>query len=188
MTTAGLPRGTGPGRLVLVVGPSGSGKDTLIRRARAVLASDPAYVFPRRVVTRPPSEAEDNLPADEARFRDMEAAGAFAVTWEAHGLSYGLPKTIDPCLAEGRCVVCNVSRTVVEPLRSRYASVKVIEVTAPLAVLASRLSARGRPEDGDPARRLARSNGMADSRADVSIVNAGDLDSAVLAFVAALSS
>jgi len=41
----------GPGRLVVVAGPSGAGKDTLLRFARNHLGGDPNIVFPHRVVT-----------------------------------------------------------------------------------------------------------------------------------------
>jgi len=39
--------------LVLVVGPSGAGKDTVIEGARAALGDDTRFRFVRRVVTRP---------------------------------------------------------------------------------------------------------------------------------------
>jgi ribose 1,5-bisphosphokinase len=73
------------GCLVLVVGPSGAGKDTLIRLARTALAGDARYVFPRRLVTRPPSADEDNAEIDEAAFAEGQAAGRFTLSWRAHG-------------------------------------------------------------------------------------------------------
>lgn len=174
------------GRLVLVVGPSGSGKDTLIRAARGHLAPDEPFAFPRRVVTRPPSEAEDNREADPATFAAMDARGAFTATWEAHGLRYGIPATIEADLAAGRSVVCNVSRTAIAELRARFPRVLVIAITASPAILAARLAARGRSTDGDAGTRLARSAQLRSEFADVTIVNDGPLPDACRQFLEAL--
>jgi ribose 1,5-bisphosphokinase PhnN len=57
----------GPGKLVLVVGPSGAGKDTLLSLARAACADDPTIVFVQRLVTREDSSAEDNEPDHRRR-------------------------------------------------------------------------------------------------------------------------
>lgn len=158
------------GCLVLVVGPSGAGKDTLIRLARAELAGEPRYVFPRRLVTRPPSGDEDNDEIDEAAFARGCADGAFTLSWRAHGLGYAIPARAAELAATGHVVVCNVSRRIVEEARGKGLRVSVVEITAPPEILASRIAARGRPEDGDLAARLARE---ARVRADLTILNTG---------------
>jgi ribose 1,5-bisphosphokinase len=165
----------GPGRLVLVVGPSGAGKDTLIAHARAACREDPGVVFPRRIVTRPPSPAEDNEFMAEGAFERAAAKGAFAFSWRAHGHGYGIPLAIDFDIETGRTVVCNVSRTAVAAVRGRYANVVTVLVIAPPEVLARRLAARERASDGSIAERLRRI-GVEDGnlRADVIINNVGE--------------
>ncbi len=146
----------GPGRLVVVIGPSGAGKDTLIAEARARLAGDPAVVFPLRLVTRTASAAEDHLTISDGDFAPAVGRGDFAFWWEAHGLKYALAAAIDDDIRAGRTVVCNVSRGIVAALRRRYARLVVVLVTAPAEVLAARLAGRDRASDGDLAQRLAR--------------------------------
>lgn len=177
-----------PGRLVLVVGPSGAGKDTLIDSARTVLAQDPRFVFPRRVVTRPASEAEDNVVADDAGFRAVAERGGFALSWEAHGHLYGIPAGIVADLAAGHTVVVNVSRTVIGEARRRWPDVTVVEVTAPAEVLARRIAERARPSDGAGPDRLARRFEPGErASADATIDNGGELDTAIAAFVATIT-
>lgn len=168
------PDQIGPGRLVLVVGPSGAGKDTLIGGARAACADDPTVVFPQRVITRPTSPSEDNAMACEQSFNRSVAAGAFALWWDAHGHRYGIPSSIDDDIRGGRTVVCNTSRTIIGFARRRYLAATVVLVTAPAAVLEARLTHRNRPSDGSVANRLARSSMVAPSTdADVVIRNVG---------------
>lgn len=166
----------GPGRLVLVVGPSGAGKDTLLRLAQAACVEDQDIVFPRRVVTRESSAAEDNIAMSFEEFRRALEHGDFAVHWEAHGHSYALLLEINDDIRAGRAVVVNVSRTVIAALRKTYANVVVVAITAPPEVLAQRLAARARVSDGNIADRLARSVDDATAQADVTILNAGSAD------------
>jgi ribose 1,5-bisphosphokinase len=163
----------GPGRLVLVVGPSGAGKDTLILAARENLQGDANVLFPRRVVTRPVSPFEDHDSLSEADFARALLAGAFALSWEAHGLRYGVPAIIDAEIVAGRTVVANVSRTILAVARARYANVTVTLITAPSEILASRLATRARATDGAIAHRLARMPDDGDVTADVVIDNSG---------------
>jgi ribose 1,5-bisphosphokinase len=163
----------GPGRLVLVVGPSGAGKDTLIGLARADCADDGNIVFPQRVVTREASRFEDNEQVSLEAFRQARGKGEFAVHWEAHGHCYALPGAIDDDIRSGRTVVANVSRTVVDPMRRAYADVVVVSITAPPDVLVERLAARARGSDGQIANRL---NRAVDAAPDVTITNTGDVE------------
>lgn len=171
------------GGFVLVVGPSGAGKDTLIRLARARLAGDARFAFPRRLVTRPASEHEDNVEIAEDDFVRGAETGAFALHWRAHGLGYAIPSEAAQAAGDGRRVVCNVSRRAVAEARRCLPRVRVVSVTASPAVLAERLAARGRSEDGDLAARLARE---APIEADLTIVNEGGREAASERLVAFL--
>ncbi|KQP74663.1 ribose-phosphate pyrophosphokinase [Methylobacterium sp. Leaf111] len=171
------------GGFALVVGPSGAGKDTLLRLARDALGGDPRFVFPRRLITRAPSAHEDNVALTEEAFTEGAAAGAFALHWRAHGLGYAIPGNAVELARAGRLVVCNVSRRIVEEARRTLPQVGVVAITAAPEVLARRLAARARPEDGDLRTRLDRVVPIA---AECTIWNDRDPDSAAAVLVAHL--
>lgn len=172
--------------LLPVVGPSGAGKDTLLVAARAVLAGDARFVFPRRAITRAAEAGgEDHEALGAAAFATRAAAGAFALRWHAHGLDYGIPRAIEGDLAAGRVVVVNLSRTVIGEAARRYPT-RVVVVTAPAALLAERLAARGREDAADIAERLAREVALPEGVERVVVVNDGDVATGVARLVAAL--
>jgi phosphonate metabolism protein PhnN/1,5-bisphosphokinase (PRPP-forming) len=165
--------------ILLVVGPSGAGKDSLLSAAREVFRGDARISFVRRVITRPPDAgAEDHEPATEAEF----AARDFALSWSTHGLRYGIPAE---AIKAAPVVVANVSRGVIAEAASRYA-VSVIEVTAPPDVLAARLAARGRESAGDVASRLSRVVAIPGDVPLTTVMNDGSLAQGVERFVAAI--
>ena len=169
------PAAIGPGRLVLVVGPSGAGKDTLLGLARAACLNEERIVFPRRVVTREASSFEDNEQMSLDAFRLAHSQAEFAIHWEAHGHCYALPRAIDDELRAGRTVVANVSRTVLEAMRRAYVDVVVVSITAPPEILAERLAARARSSDGQIENRLRRAVDSGAAAPDVTISNVGDV-------------
>lgn len=177
-----------PGRLVVVVGPSGVGKDSLLAGARAVLGTDPTIRFPRRVVTRAPDlGGEDYIALDEAAFQAEQARGAFALSWAAHGLLYGIPRSIDDDLRAGIQVVVNVSRAILPDLRRLYANRLIIGITASPSVLRQRLEARGRESPADIVQRLARAAAFDLAGDDVAILsNDGPLEQGVARLVSLL--
>src|SRR5262249_28634356 len=144
------------GNLVLIVGASGAGKDSLIEYARARLQGDGRFAFVRRSVTRHSSIGEQSLFMTPAEFDSAFEAGAFALVGRSHGLGYGIPEGVRGAVAAGRVVVANVSRTVL-PLAAAVARQRtVVEITVRPDVLAARLAARERETKQEIATRLAR--------------------------------
>jgi phosphonate metabolism protein PhnN/1,5-bisphosphokinase (PRPP-forming) len=142
--------------LVGVVGASGAGKDTLMEGARAVLAGEARIRFARRVITRDAEAGgEDHLAVTEAEFARLAAEGGFALSWQAHELSYGIPAAIEAEVAAGCVVVANLSRRVLQEAARRF-PLLVLEITAPVELRAARLAARARESMEDVARRLLR--------------------------------
>src|SRR5262249_43679254 len=155
-------------------------------RARVAFRDNASIVFPRRVITRAAADESHDTMDDDA-FERAARGGAFALTWDAHGLRYGIPASIDADVRAGRTVVCNVSRAIIGEARERYAEVLVVLVTAPPEILAARLAARARGSDGDLSRRLARSENFAALAADRVITNVGAPDAGAAALIAAIA-
>lgn len=137
--------------IAAVVGPSGAGKDTLIAAARAL---DPRLRLVRRTITRPDTAGgEDFEGVAPETFAAMRAAGRFALDWQAHGLCYGIPR--DQLEGPGPAIF-NGSRAALPMAIQRLPGLRVVLITAPVALLAQRLAARGREDAAQIAGRLRR--------------------------------
>ncbi len=180
--------GQSRGTLLAVVGPSGAGKDGLIAFARRELSGDPSVLFVRRVITRAAvasAEDHDHLSPDE--FAVACAAGQFAVHWEAHGLSYGVPAMVRAHLSAGGVAVLNGSRAALTDIRAAFGSVVVVHVTAPPEILARRLAGRGRETEAGISHRLQRATiGLPPQKSWVEIDNSGALEAAAAILLATI--
>jgi ribose 1,5-bisphosphokinase len=132
------------GVFVAIVGPSGAGKDTLIRFAETELGRRDGLIFVRRLVTRTPGDFEDHQSLTEGAFADGLAGNHFAIAWRAHGHGYAVPQSALAAVRQGAVAVCNLSRGAVAEAERVFGSVVTVMVTAPSEVLAARLAARGR--------------------------------------------
>lgn len=181
---------TGYGLLVLVVGPSGVGKDTLLDAARDRLAQDKQFCFPRRCITRPAGTVgEIHIPVRPEDFGQMARQGAFLLSWKAHDLGYGIPRHVLEEVEAGKTVIVNVSRSVIEDACELVGrkNVRVVNIRASAEALRKRLEARSREDALDIERRLARASAyQVDGDYVVHVDNDADLETGILRFIRAL--
>ncbi|ORE98558.1 phosphonate metabolism protein/1,5-bisphosphokinase (PRPP-forming) PhnN [Aurantimonas sp. 22II-16-19i] len=136
-----------PGAFVAVVGPSGAGKDTLIRLAAEHFAGDDSFHFARRFVTRTADpDAEDHAEIDEAEFVRRRDAWDFALCWRAHGLGYGLDVSLLTRISNGQTVIANISRSRIGDAAAVFPRVAVAHVVVDEQLLVDRIVRRGRED------------------------------------------
>ena len=173
------------GRVFLVVGPSGAGKDTLLAGAAA---ADPRLHWARRVITRDSvAGGEPFEGVSEAAFKSRLKANEFALHWQAHGLCYGVPVAEFKPLEDGRDVLINGSRAALSATLAAFPGLRVIQISAPMWILADRLSLRGRESHADIIARLQRATyALPEGVAAIEICNDATLEDGVAKLLHAL--
>jgi ribose 1,5-bisphosphokinase len=187
-TGAAEDRETSPGALVVILGPSGVGKDTLIGLAAKRLVGTGDVSFVRRAITRPAhAQSEDFVAMSDQEFDRALDDGEFCFSWAANGLRYGLPRAMAAHLETGGVAVVNGSRAAFAGMRGAFPNVHVVEITAKPEVIAERLRARGRESDDEIAARIARAAALArDFEPSLVIDNSGAAQTAADTLVAYL--
>lgn len=182
-------RPTAAGTMVVVVGPSGAGKDSVMSYAARHFAREARVQFVRRVITRPADAGGEAHEATDAEgFARRRSEGGFAVSWDAHGLSYGIPAETLAQLENGVTLVANGSRSALPAFVAAYPRLTVVLVTARPDILAERLAARGRETADAIRKRLARAAPEIVVAADTVVIdNSGALEDAGEALVSLLA-
>ena len=171
------------GTLIYLMGPSGSGKDSLIEAAREPLRALNCEVM-RRVITRSAeSVGEDAIGVTPQEFERRQRAGDFSLAWQANGLSYGIPVEMDQLLKAGKHVLVNGSRANLRQALEGYSTLVPVLLTVRDDVLRERLLRRGRETLEQIDARLARNALFKERRSTDMTVhlidNSGDLADAV---------
>ncbi|MFC5740442.1 phosphonate metabolism protein/1,5-bisphosphokinase (PRPP-forming) PhnN [Dyella tabacisoli] len=144
------------GRLYYVMGPSGAGKDSVLGWVREH-GIPHGVLCAHRYITRPAhAGGENHVALSDAEFQSRTHRGLFALTWQAHGLHYGIGREIEHWMGRGADVLVNGSRDAYTLACERFPAMQPVLITANRDVIAARLTARGRETTADIAARLAR--------------------------------
>ena len=171
------------GQLVCVLGPSGAGKDAVMR---GVAAAMPQVHLARRLITRPAhKDSEDYDSVTDTDFAALQQAGHFLFHWQAHGLFYGVPASVLSRVWSGATVLFNGSRAALPAMRQIYPDLRVFVIAVSPDLLAERLHKRGRETASEIAQRLQRQVDFTDETAEI-INNDGALAASVASFVISL--
>jgi len=147
------------GKLIYLIGPSGSGKDTLISLVRQQLGQEADVCFAHRYITRPASAGgENHIALTEEEFLARQRAGLFAMSWASHGCHYGIGIEINQWLAKGLTVVMNGSRGYLTTALQHYPELCPVLIEVAPEVLKERLARRGRETLKDIELRLNRNS------------------------------
>jgi len=189
MASAPSPTGgTGTGFILVVTGPSGAGKGTLLEQ---LLEQRPDCVFSVSATTRPRRsievEGREYLFLSHDEFLAREANGFFLETAEVHGHLYGTPvDPVDAQLRAGKVVVLDVDvQGGASVRRARPDAVSVFVYPPSLDALRERLEARGTDAPEVIAERLNNAPGeLAQMSHYRYVIMNDDLQRAVTALVA----
>lgn len=135
-------------QIVLVVGASGVGKDTLLKEAQNKMS----FNFVKRYITREPDKNEQNYYVEENAFEVLKNSDFFISSWEAHNNKYGISKNQ---IKDGLNII-SISRGAIKDFETNFQNVITIEVTLPKDVLYERLKNRARESEEGIINRLNR--------------------------------
>lgn len=143
-------------KMVWLMGPSGSGKDSLLNALRQ--QEHHQLLVAHRYITRDADAGcENHISLSEKEFAQRRQQGLFALSWQAHQQSYGIGVELDIWLESGFDVVVNGSRQHLSQARDRYGDALVpICLHVSGEVLRKRLEQRGRETPQQIEQRLQR--------------------------------
>ncbi|MGH1440404.1 MAG: hypothetical protein ACRBBR_09860 [Cellvibrionaceae bacterium] len=185
-------------KLFYIVGASGSGKDTLLKKYREHLAEKKLpVVIAHRYITRENSEknqaTENFISLSANEYQLKKSQGLFLLDWEANNSCYAIGIEVAQWFAMGFSVVINGSRAYLPMLKeairashfgrhiSPHNDVVTISINVPETILLERLRLRQRESEAAIELRMKRHrNLMALGNTDNTIDNSGAISASVI--------
>lgn len=164
------------GRLIVLTGPSGVGKGTLMR---ALLERHPELYYSVSATTRPPRKGEIDGKhyyfMSRSKFEQLVAGGEFLEWAEFAGNYYGTPReSVLSQIRAGQSVILEIELEGARQVRASFPSAKSIFILPPsIEELENRIRGRGQDPEEAIHRRLNRAKQeiSAANEFDVQIVN-----------------
>ena len=164
-------------KVILIVGASGVGKDTLIKEAKKELKKK--FNFIRRYITRKPDKSEKNFFLEDSAFEILKENDFFISYWDAHNNLYGISKDS----IRNKTNIISISRSKISDFEKNFDKVYVINITLNDTELKRRLIKRGRENIKEIEKRLERKYDKIEARNLIVFQNDKSFDDSVKAFI-----
>lgn len=162
-------------KIILIVGASGVGKDTLLRNIKDKVKAN----FVKRYITRKPDKNESNYYLDKEAFEFLDGENYFISKWKAHENNYGIAATH---LKKGLNII-SISRGAIRDFEEQYDAVTTINITVPKEELYRRLKNRERETEEQIAKRIERSYPLIDSENLIEFDNSAPIEKSSQDFI-----
>lgn len=175
-------------KIALIVGASGSGKDSLLRAATVHFSENDNVTFLQRYITRPADQHEHNYFLDSSAFEMLKENNFFISHWQAHGNRYGIARNHLNGKGGDGLTVISISRKAVVDFEREFRDVFTIKVEVKPEILRDRLRNRNRENEQAVEQRLKRAGLPIQARELIRFDNSAPLRVTVSAFNQLLSS
>ncbi len=155
-------------KIVLIVGASGVGKDSLLKKIKTKIDAN----FVKRYITRIPDKNESNYYVDYEAFEILKNSNYFVSTWNAHKNHYAIVKDQ---IKDGLNII-SISRSVIKDFEKAFHHVTTINITVSKEILRQRLEKRGRESKEEIENRLNRSYSKIEAKNLIKFDNSNDLE------------
>jgi len=157
-------------KIVLIVGASGVGKDTLLKSSKKDLKNQCNFI--KRYITRKPDKSEKNYYVDDYAFEILKHNSFFVSTWSAHNNYYGIAKN---SIKSGLNII-SISRAKIDDFEKVFDKVYTIHVSVPKEELKNRLLLRDRESHEEIEARLNRTYKKIEAKNLIEFDNSKSID------------
>ena len=162
-------------KIILIVGASGVGKDTLLRKSKSKIEAN----FITRYITRVSDKNEANFYVDKDAFELLDKNDFFISTWEAHQNNYAIAKNQ---IKDGLNII-SISRNAIKDFERIFDNVITLEISLPKEMLYERLKNRNRESEDEIMKRINRNYDSIEAKHYIKFINAQSIELSIKSFI-----